>query len=87
MIAYKKARELSEDKASWILSNIGNIMNNKGFYTEAIISLKKGLELDPDSQYSCERLGQAMKNKEEERKKFDTYCKEGRKLIREYFNN
>lgn len=33
MTACKTADELSESKEAWILHNVGNILNNKGFYT------------------------------------------------------
>jgi tetratricopeptide (TPR) repeat protein len=84
MVAYRKAAELSQNKAAWILHNIGNVLNNKSFYTEAISWLNKGLDLERSSQYAHDRLSKAIKNQEEESKKFQSLCKEGRKLIRNF---
>jgi predicted Zn-dependent protease len=86
MMAYKKAEELSESKSSWILHNIGNIMNNKGFHTEGISWLNKGLDLERSSQYAHDRLAKAIKSQEEENKKYKNICKEGRKLIRDFIS-
>ena len=84
MIACRKAEELSEGKESWILSNIGNMLNNKGLYTDAMSFLNKSLLVDPSSQYAHDRLAKAINNKDEENKKFTQICQEGKKLIREY---
>lgn len=84
MVACRKAEELSQGKQSWILQNIGNLLNNKGFYTESIQWLQKGLELDSSSQYAHDRLAGAIKSKEEENEKLINLCKEGRKLIKTY---
>jgi tetratricopeptide (TPR) repeat protein len=84
MCACRKAEELSERKESWILHNIGNMLNNKGFYSEAISWLNKGLEIEPLSQYAHDRLAKAIKSKDKESKKFSEICKEGKILLREY---
>ncbi len=78
---YKKANNLAEGKQSWILSNIGNLYKNKGFYHEAIDYLKKGLEIDPDSEYGHNRLSEAIKKKDEEGKKLDGILKEASKAL------
>ena len=67
--AYEEANKLTEEKESWIISNIGNALTNKGFHPQAIKHLKKGVELAPDSVYAHERLAAAMKSDEEDRKK------------------
>jgi tetratricopeptide (TPR) repeat protein len=82
MRSYKKAEELSESSESWILANIGNLLKHKGFYSEAIKSLKKSLELNDESEYAHDRLATALKSKEEENEKYANECKEGRKLLR-----
>lgn len=82
MAACKRAEEVSEGKEAWILHNVGNMLNNKGFYSDAIDWLNKGLSIEKDSQYAHDRLSSALKNKEKENEKFNGYCKEGRKLIR-----
>jgi hypothetical protein len=80
----KKAEELSDSKSAWILHNIGNMLNNKGFYSEAITWLNKGIELDTESQYAYDRLSKAIKSKEEQNKKYSDVMKEGRKLLRNF---
>ena len=84
MLACKKAEELSEGKQAWILHNIGNMLNNKNLYTEAITWLNKGLAIEPSSEYAHDRLAKAIKSKDEESKKFSQICKEGKMLLREY---
>lgn len=86
MIASRKAETLSEDKDAWILHNIGNMLNNKDFYTEAIEYLNKGLKVEPESQYAHDRLSGAIKNKEKEDKEYQKLCKEGKILLRNYSN-
>ena len=80
----KKAEELSDSKSAWILHNIGNMLNNRGFYSEAITWLNKGIELDVESQFAYDRLTKAIKNKEEQTKKYSDLMKEGRKLLRNF---
>lgn len=82
MVVCKRAEKLAEGKEAWILHNVGNMLNNKGFYSDAIDWLNKGLNIDKDSQYAHDRLSSALKSKEKENEKFNDYCKEGRKLIR-----
>lgn len=84
MIAYQKANDLSSGKGSWILSNIGNLYSNKGLYSEAIKSLKNSLEINDESEYAHDRLATAIKNKEEEKKKFQNECDVGRTLLRNF---
>lgn len=75
--AYEEANKLAEEKESWLVSNIGNVLNNRGFYPQAVKHLKKGIELYPDFVYAHERLASAMKLEEEERKKAN-------EIIRQY---
>ena len=84
MIACKKANELADEKQDWILMNIGNMLNNKGFYTEAITFLEQGLLLNKNSDYGHDRLAGAIRQKEEEKERSKTIAEQGRKLIREY---
>lgn len=84
MISCKKAEELSEGKQAWILHNIGNMLNNKNLYSEAIAWLNKGLAIEPSSQYAHDRLAKAIKSKDEEYKKFSQFCKEGKSLLRNF---
>jgi len=82
--ALRKADELSQSKESWIKSNIGNILNNKGLYTEAVKYLEKGIELNNSSEYAHNRLSSTIKNQEEEVKKVEIKRKEGLQKIRNF---
>nr|WP_255202871.1 tetratricopeptide repeat protein [Vibrio vulnificus] len=82
MTACKQALDLSNEESSWIILNIGNILNNKGFYSEAQEWLEKGLKLDSSSEYAHKRLASTIKNRADELKQFSEFCKEGRVLIR-----
>ncbi|MEO6720584.1 MAG: TIR domain-containing protein [Ferruginibacter sp.] len=84
MIACKKGLELSKDNAEWITANIGNMLKNKGFYTEGIEYLETALGLDKSSQYAHDRLASAIKSKNEEAEKATLLFDEGRKLLRQY---
>lgn len=80
----RKANELNNETEEWINSNIGNILKNKGFYTEGIKYLEKGLSLDKDSEYAHDRLSSSLKLREEELNKIKEKEAEGRKLVRQY---
>lgn len=82
--ACRKAEESSNSNEEWIMSNIGNMLKNKGFYTESIEYFEKGIKLNKGSEYAHERLASALKLKEEENKKVQTSIKLGRQQIREY---
>lgn len=87
MFYCKKALELSEEKEAWILHNIGNMLNNKGFYCEAVEWLNKGLKIEPASEYAHDRLAGALKSKSDELTRFIDLCNEGRLLLRKYTQN
>lgn len=74
--AYKEANQLANEKQGWIISNIGNLIKKRGFYTEGASYLKKAIEIEPDSQYAHERLAAALKSSQEERNKRDEIFKE-----------
>ncbi|HAK79274.1 MAG TPA: hypothetical protein DCM71_20805 [Runella sp.] len=84
MVSAKKANEINENKEEWINSNIGNMLKNKGFYSEGIIYLEKGLEMNKNSDYAHDRLATSLKLREEELTKVNEKVKEGRKLLRQY---
>jgi tetratricopeptide (TPR) repeat protein len=73
--AYQKANMLADEKQQWIISNIGNILNSKGFYSESAKYLRKSLELDPNSDYAHERLARAIKSQKEEEAKAEQIVK------------
>jgi tetratricopeptide (TPR) repeat protein len=64
--AYRTADELASSKEAWIVGNIANLLTNRGFHAAAVSKFNEALKLDPDSQYSHERLAMAMKRKIEE---------------------
>ncbi len=74
--AYKKGNELAKESEEWIISNIGNLMKNRGFYTEGASYFKKGISIEPNSQYAHERLAQALKAANDEAEKRDGLKKE-----------
>ncbi|WP_273023298.1 TIR domain-containing protein [Rheinheimera sp.] len=82
MTALKKAIELSKEDQAWLLHNVGNLLNNKGFYSEAEEWLKKGLQIEPSSEYAHDRLSRAIKLRNEEYDKLSKLCIEGKNLIR-----
>ena len=82
MVNLKKANELSKEKEAWLLHNVGNLFNYKGFHSESEKWLRKGLELEPSSEYAHDRLSKAIKSRNEENDKFSALCKEGKILIR-----
>ncbi|MBW0435211.1 nucleotide-binding protein [Leptospira yasudae] len=80
--ACKKAEELSQGTASWILSNLGNILNNKGLYGEAIYWLQKSILIQSDSDYAHDRLSKAIKNKQDEDLKLASMERDGENLLK-----
>ena len=58
-------------------------MTNRGFHTEGASYLKKGLLIEPDSQYAHERLAQALKEAKDEVGKRDTLEKEVLQVVRD----
>ncbi len=81
--AYHKGNTLAKEKETWILENIGNIMNNKGFYSRGAEFLKRAVSIDPNSQYGHERLGQALKNASDQQAKRDEIRKEVKQSIQD----
>lgn len=86
LTSYQKANEMSEESQNWIISNIGNLLKNRGFYTESIKYLQKSLSVQ-ESDYAHERLAGAIKNKDEEVVKYQGLLKEGQRKLKEYGTN
>ena len=84
MISCKRANELAEDKEDWLVLNIGNMLSNKGFYTEANAYFERGLELNKSSEYGHERLATSLKNKQEEQEKSKKLISNGKKLLKDF---
>jgi len=84
MFACRKAEHLTESTSAWILHNIGNMLNTKGFYSESISWLKKGLAIEPDSEYAHDRMAKALASKSKEHSNYVDLKNEGRKLLRNY---
>jgi hypothetical protein len=66
------------------MSNIVNLIKNRGFYSEGIKYLRRGLELDDSSEYALDRLATSLKLKDDEYKEYLLLVKEGRKMIYNY---
>lgn len=71
LVSYEKANELANGKENWILSNIGNLYNNKGLFDKAEYYLKLAQEEDDKSDYTHGRLSQIYLSKEESNKKIE----------------
>ncbi|GAA4493310.1 TIR domain-containing protein [Pseudaeromonas paramecii] len=83
MTYLKRANDVTKESKAWIMNNIGNILNNKGLYSEAEFWLTKGLEIDRKSEYAYDRITSAIKNRNKEIELFQSLCTEGLHLIRE----
>lgn len=84
LVAYRKAEALineSED-GQWIVSNIGNLLNNQGFPSEACQYLQKAITINSGSEYAHDRLASSLKKKEEELKEYKKKITDGLKVIR-----
>lgn len=77
----KEAERLTDSNSDWILHNIGNMFNNRGFHSEGIRWLEKGLKLDPKSIYAHDRITRALKSIESQTEKFSDHIKNGEKNI------
>lgn len=71
-----RANEIAEKKRGWIIANIGNLQKNRGFYREAIENLLLAIKLDPNSDYSHNRLALSIKLRDEEETKLSKIVKE-----------
>ncbi|WP_019274867.1 nucleotide-binding protein [Vibrio coralliilyticus] len=83
MSTCRKAIELSDSKKPWVIHNVGNMLNNKGFYSDAIEWLNKSVDMDRQSDYVHKRLASSIDNQKKEYKVYQGLVKEGRKLLRE----
>ena len=70
----------------WIISNVGNILKNRGFYTESIKYLQKSLAVQ-ELDYSYDRLAGAIKSKDDEAARYQNHLKERRCKLKEYSAN
>jgi predicted Zn-dependent protease len=85
LLSYRRAEANmgSDYSDQWIVSNIGNLINNKGLPTEACVYLERAISKGPQSEYAHNRLSGALKNKEAQDKEFHRKCVEGRRAVRE----
>jgi predicted nucleotide-binding protein/Tfp pilus assembly protein PilF len=81
MIAYKKADDLYKPKESWVLENIGNLLMNKGLFSDARQYFSQALEIEPNSEYSFTRVAGIIKLDEEENDTYSALIKQGLNLI------
>lgn len=73
---YNRANEITENKQAWIISNIGNLQKNRGFYREAIKNLQLAIKFEPEKQYALDRLAASIKLRDEEVEKLSKIVKE-----------
>lgn len=83
--SYRKSEALikSDNPEGWIIGNIGNLFNNKGLPTEAILYLERALSADPQSEYAHERMADALKRRSVMELEFKKIKAQGLKIIRE----
>jgi predicted Zn-dependent protease len=84
LVAYRRAESISEGKAEWITSNIGNVLFNRNLPSEAIPYLKKATLIDEESEYAHAKLAKALIAKKDQEKLLETACDEGRVLFRNW---
>lgn len=75
LTAYEKANELSNGKENWILSNIGNLFNNKKLYDKAEYYLLLAQKKYDKSEYTLSRLSSIYQIKDSEAKRLDEVLK------------
>jgi Flp pilus assembly protein TadD len=85
LYSYRRAEKLmkAEDSSQWITANIGNLLINKDFPTEACEYLERAVKLESHSEYAHERLASALRKKASEAKEFQKKCTEGKRRVRE----
>lgn len=76
--SYRKANTMEDQKASWILSNIGNLLKNQGLYEDGKEYFLKAQEIDKNATYMYEMMAALLKLQEEEAKLFEKLRKKGR---------
>jgi tetratricopeptide (TPR) repeat protein len=79
--AYEKANEIAKEKESWILSNIGNLYNNKELFEKAEFYLTLAQNLDSKSDYTHSRLSQIYQSKKDEQKKLDEFLESAKEKL------
>jgi tetratricopeptide (TPR) repeat protein len=84
LYAYRRAESLLDENSDqgWIVSNIGNLLNNKELPTEAVSYFERAIKVDPESVYAHDRLAKALKKRADEMKKYTMKMAEGRKIVR-----
>ncbi|ELW9448952.1 nucleotide-binding protein [Burkholderia cenocepacia] len=84
LAAYRRAESISNGKADWINSNIGNVLFFNNFPSEAISYLKKAIEINEDSEYAHDRLSKSLSAKKEQDKILNRVCDEGKILLKNW---
>lgn len=84
LFSYRHAEKLMkvDDASQWIVANIGNLLANRGLVREASGYYERALKYQTRSEYTHERLAQALKIKDENNKVFKKLCTEGRRRAR-----
>jgi tetratricopeptide (TPR) repeat protein len=71
MDAYRRADSMVNGSLAWITANIGNALNNKGFFGFAVEYFEKALVEDPSSDYAQERILSAKRNQSAEMQRLE----------------
>ncbi len=79
--AYEKANELVNGKENWILSNIGNLYNNKELYDKAEYYLNLAQIQNNSSEYTHKRLSELILSKEKEQNKLNDITRNAKEKL------
>jgi tetratricopeptide (TPR) repeat protein len=84
LVAYRRAEALidQEGDGEWIVSNIGNILNYRGFSSEACQYLQKAISMNPDSKYSHDKLAHSLRSRDKEIEEYKKKIAEGLRFVR-----
>ena len=77
---YKKADTLADSQEGWIQGNIGNMLIRRGLFREAISYLQKAVEL-ANSDFSHDRIAEAMRERDKEEKQAREICDQAREKL------
>lgn len=79
--SYEKASELSENKEGWLLSNIGNLLSNRGLYSLSRKYFDDSLRINSKSVYALQRLSDISSKEKKEIEEKNKYLKQGQTEI------
>jgi tetratricopeptide (TPR) repeat protein len=74
--AYRQGDTLARGNLAWIVANIGNVLNNRGFFGFALEFLERALAADPSSEYAQDRILTAKRNRAAELQRLEAAVNE-----------